>query len=186
MNTFNDPSKLHDPGGSVRWPLPPGMRGSAVFSPCGKYRTCLERDWTAEGEAPRTIMYLGKNPSTADAVTQDPTCQKETSRAQVLGYTRYLKGNVLDYRATDPRDLPQDPALACSDRNLPDLLSMAAESEIIVMVYGRLHPRYAPVVGTIVEAIRNTGKPLFCFGRNQDGSAKHPLYLRNDSPLLPF
>ncbi|PTW44887.1 DUF1643 domain-containing protein [Rhodovulum kholense] len=181
-----DPSSLHDPGGKTRWALPPGMRGSAVFSPCGRYRTRLERDWTPEGQPARTILFCGMNPSTADALVQDNTCAKETRRAAVLGFTRYLKGNVLDYRVTNPKDLPKDPALACSPENLPAILAMAAEAEVVVMAYGRLHPRYAGVVDGIVAALRDSGRPLFCFGKNQDGSAKHPLYLRNDAPLLPF
>ncbi|MCE8420968.1 DUF1643 domain-containing protein [Rhodovulum sulfidophilum] len=181
-----DPSSLHDPGGKTRWSLPPGMRGSAVFSPCGRYRTRLERDWTAAGESPRTILFCGMNPSTADALVQDNTCAKETRRAAALGFTRYLKGNVLDYRVTNPKDLPKDPDLACSPGNLPAILAMAGEAELVVMAYGRLHKRYAGVVGGIIAALRETGKPLYCFGLNQDGSAKHPLYLRNDAPLLPF
>jgi len=181
-----DPSKLHDPGGSTRWALPPGMRGSAVFSPCGRYRMRLERDWTPEGETPRTMMFCGMNPSTADAQVQDNTCAKETNRAMALGFTRYLKGNVLDYRVTNPKDLPKDPALACSPENLPALLDMAEQSEMVVMAYGRLHPRYGDIVAGIVDALRATGKPLLCFGKNQDGSAKHPLYLKKNAPLLPF
>lgn len=186
MTRSSHPASLHDPGGKSRFPLPEGMRGDAVFSQCGRYRQRLERDWTAPAEAPRTIMFCGMNPSTADALVQDNTCARETDRARRLGYTRYLKGNVLDWRATNPRDLPKDPAIACSSANLPALIAMACESELVVMAYGRLHPRYGDVVGQIIAALRDTGRPLVCFGLNQDGSAKHPLYLRKDAPLLPF
>jgi hypothetical protein len=27
---------------------------------------------------------------------------------------------------------------------------------------------------------------LWCFGTNQDGSPKHTLYLRGDTPLIPY
>ena len=181
-----DPAALHDPGGATRWSLPLGMRGDAVFSDCGRYRQRLIRDWTPADAVPRAILFCGMNPSTADALVQDNTCAKETGRAMAMGFTRYLKGNVLDYRVTDPKLLPKDPALACSPANLPAILDMAAEAELVVMAYGRLHPRYAPTVDGIVAALRATGRPLWCFGRNQDGSAKHPLYLRKDAPLVPF
>lgn len=176
----------HDPGGKVRWALPEGMRGDAALSPCGRYRMRLEREWTLPGEARRTILFCGKNPSTADALVQDTTCGRETERARRMGYTRYLKGNVLDWRATNPKDLPKDPEVACSSENLPELLRMAEQAECIVMVYGRLHPRYGAVVERVVGALRATGKPMWCFGRNQDGSAKHPLFLRKDAPLEAF
>ena len=181
-----DPDKLHDPGGKTRIPLSEGMRGDARYSPCGRYRYVLERDWTPEGKTPRTLMFLGHNPSVAGAAYQDPTCARETDRARRLGYTRYFKGNVLDWRATSPRDIPHDPDLACSPGNLPAITDMAEQSEAVVLAHGRVHKRYAEVVALILAALRETGRPLLCLGLNKDGSPKHPLYIRNDAPLIPF
>jgi len=180
------PESRHDPGGKVRLALPGDIRGGARFSSCGRYRQLLERDWTAEGAAPRTLMFVGHNPSTADTTHQDPTCGRETDRARRLGYSRYLKGNVLDWRATSPRDIPHDPALACSPANLPALVEMAAEAEMIVLAHGRVHKRYGEIVARVHDALRRTGRPLTCLGLNKDGSPKHPLYLRKDAPLIAF
>ena len=63
---------------------------------------------------------------------------------------------------------------------------MAQESELIVMAYGRLHKRFQPVVRDVIGAMIASGKPLKCLGLNQDGSAKHPLYLRKDTALMDF
>jgi hypothetical protein len=179
------PEHRHDPGGKVRLRLPEGVTGGATFSECGRYRQALTRDWTPEGARPRTVLFVGMNPSVADADASDPTCHRELSFARDWGYTRYLKGNVLDWRATSPRDLP-GPELACSPANIPALRAMAEEAELIVMAYGKLHARYATLVGEAIATLAATGRPLRCFGRNKDGSAKHPLYLRKDARLVPF
>jgi hypothetical protein len=180
------PEDRHDPGGRVRLRLPEGVRGGATFSDCGRYRQALTRDWTPEGAQPRTVLFVGMNPSVADAGASDPTCHRELSFARDWGYTRYLKGNVLDWRATSPRDLPHEPALACSPANIPALEAMAEEADLIVMAYGRLHPRYAATTRAVLVALAATGRPLKCFGLNKDGSAKHPLYLRRDAALTAF
>ncbi|MBC7163610.1 MAG: DUF1643 domain-containing protein [Roseovarius sp.] len=179
------PEDRHDPGGKVRLRLPEGVTGGATFSPCGRYRQALVRDWTPEGTTPRAVLFVGMNPSVASAEVSDPTCHRELTFARDWGFTRYLKGNVLDWRATAPRDLP-GPDLACSPANIPALVAMANEAELIVMAHGRLPARYLGIVRATTEALRQTGRPLGCFGLNRDGSPRHPLYLRKDAKLLPF
>lgn len=176
----------HDPGGKVRLKLPDGVIGGATISDCGRYRQALTRDWTPEGEAPRAVLFVGMNPSVAAADVSDPTCHRELMFARDWGFTRYLKGNVLDWRATSPKDIPADPALAGSPANIPALVEMANDSELIVMAYGKLHKRFQPVVQEVLRAMADTGRPLRCLGLNKDGSAKHPLYLRKDTPLMDF
>ncbi len=176
----------HDPGGKVRLRLPDGVIGGARFSDCGRYRQALTRDWTPEGDAPRTVLFIGMNPSVADAAASDPTCHRELMFARDWGFTRYLKGNVLDWRATSPKDIPHDPEMACSDQNIPALIQMGHEAELVVLAYGKLHQRFAIVVREVLTAIEATGRPLKCLGLNKDGSAKHPLYLRKDTALQDF
>lgn len=181
-----DPDSLHNPGGKVRLRLPDGVIGGATFSECGRYRQALTRDWTPEGQTPRTILFIGMNPSVAGAEVSDPTCHRELNFARDWGYTRYLKGNMLDWRATSPKDIPHDSAVACSPANIPALEEMAADSETIVLAYGKLHQRFQPIVTDVLRAMADTGKPLVCLGLNKDGSAKHPLYLRKDTQLTAF
>lgn len=177
----------HDPGGRTRLRLPEGVRGAAEFSACGRYRHALRRDWTLPGSGagadPRAILFVGLNPSVADAAASDPTCHRELTFARDWGFSRYLKGNILDWRATSLRDIPHDPQLARSPRNLPVLLGMAAEAEVIVIATGNVHPRFVVIARETHEALSTTGKPLMCLGLNRTGYAKHPLYLRRDSAL---
>lgn len=180
------PQDLHDPGGKVKTKLPAGIRGSAVFSECGKYRSSLTRDWTPEGQAPRTIMFCGMNPSQADDQVSDPTVTREMNFSKSWGYTRYIKVNVLDWRATNPSDLPPDPREACSRENLTAITRHADESEEIVLAFGRMKKIYHPIIDEIVAICRASGKPLVCLGKNADGSAKHPLYLAKTTLRIPF
>lgn len=186
MTTPLDRSASHDPGGKTKLPLPAGVTGGARFSPCGRYRQTLVRDWTPDGKAPRAVLFVGQNPSVADATVSDPTCGRELAFARDWGFTRYLKGNVLDWRATSPADVPRDLSLARSPENLPAILAMAAEAETIVLAYGSLHKRFADAVTETIDVLRETGKPLMCFAKNADGAARHPLYLPRDARLIEF
>ncbi len=176
----------HDPGGKTRLRLPDDVIGDAAFSDCGRYRHWLSRDWTPAGNKARSILFVGLNPSVADAQASDPTCHRELTFARDWGYTRYLKANVLDWRATSPRDIPADPAIACSTENLRTLERLAGEAETIVMASGNVHKRYAELEHKTLSILRMSGKPLMCLGKNKSGAAKHPLYIRKDAPLIPF
>lgn len=167
-------------------PLPGDVAGSARFSVCGRYRLELGRDWTPAGTPPRTILFVGMNPSTAEADMDDPTCAKELRYARRWGYTRYLKGNMIAWRATSPSDIPPDLALAVSPGNLPALLDMAGRSEAILLAYGKLHGRFQGVVQETLAALAGTARPLMCLRVNRDGSASHPLYLNAELDPIPF
>lgn len=179
-------AEAHDPGGKVRLRLPDGVIGGATFSDCGRYRQALTRDWTPEGATRRAVLFIGMNPSVADAEASDPTCHRELMFARDWGFTRYLKGNVLDWRATSPKDIPKEPDLACSAQNIPVLTQMAQEAELVVMAYGKLHKRFDGIVAQVIDAMQAEGHALQCLGLNKDGSAKHPLYLRKDTKLMAF
>lgn len=177
---------LHDPGGKVRITLPDGVIGGATYSSCGRYRQVLTRDWTPEGTEPRTIMFVGQNPSVATAEVSDPTCDREVGFARRWGFTRYVKTNMLDWRATEPKNVPHDPRQACSQENLAAILREVKDAEEVLLAYGKLHKRFAPIVGKTLDALRKTGKPLNCLKLNKDGSAGHPLYISSTTERFPF
>ena len=71
---------MHDPGGSRRFAMLPGVDGKAEFSPCGQYRYWLSRDWgfrRFSGGREPFVLWIGMNPSTAEAEVDDPTIRRE-------------------------------------------------------------------------------------------------------------
>jgi len=187
MTNIVQPQDAHDPGGKVRLKLKGVFSSDAEFSPCGRYRHSLMRDWTKPGDSPRPLLWIGMNPSVADITANDPTVGREVDFTKRWGYSRYFKGNMLDWRATNPKDLPKAATgLACSADNLPALLRMAHDAEAIVLAYGKLPKGFETLVADHIAALRGANKPLWCLGKNADGSAKHPLYLKKTLTPLPF
>lgn len=178
-------ANLHDPGGKVRLRLAEGVRGDAVMSPDGRYRQLMRR-WRGDAFPARYIVFIGMNPSTADATVDDPTCAREWTFAQREGFDAMVKCNVGDYRATDPKALLQPGIVAVSPANLPAIRQAAAGAARVVLCHGKLNKALAPAGRDLVAALRSDGIALWCFGTNADGSPKHPLYLRGDTQLIPF
>lgn len=176
---------LHNPGGKVRLALMPGVNGDASFSHDGRYRQLMRR-WLGDAFPDRYVLFIGMNPSTADATVNDPTCAREWSFTQREGFEAMVKANVGDYRATDPKMLLAPGVQASSPDNLPAIRHQAAGAARVILCHGKLNKALAPAGKALVEALKADGINLWCFGTNGDGSPKHPLYLRGDTPLRPY
>lgn len=176
---------LHDPGGKVRLALMPGVKGDATFSADGRYRQLMRR-WVGDSFPDRYILFIGMNPSTADAAVNDPTCAREWSFTQREGFEAMVKANVGDYRATVPRMLLEPGVVASSPENLPAIREAAAAADKVVVCHGKLNKALAPAGKALIDSLKNDGVTLWCFGQNGDGSPKHPLYLKGDTPLIPY
>lgn len=177
---FGEPD-AHDPGGKVRLKIAAGMTADAVFSSCGQYRHWLSRRWDGGAYA----LWIGMNPSTATAHIDDPTIRREIEFTRRMGLGRYIKTNVMDYRATNPRDLIRI-AEPCSKRNLEEILKLAEGAGRVILAYGSIDTRlkhYAHAVETMLGEIH---LELWCLDTNKDGSPKHPLYVRGDTPIVRY
>ena len=174
----------HDPGGKVRLALPAGVHGDAVFSD-SQHRQIMRR-WTGDRFPERYSLFIGMNPSTADASVNDPTCAREWTFSLREGFTGMMKGNVGDYRATDPKALLVPGVVASSPANLPSLLEAAKGASLVVLCHGRLNRALVEPAQEILAALRAHDIKIMCFGTNADGSPKHPLYLRLDTKLVEY
>ena len=70
------------------------MKKKANISDCGKYRYSLERHW---GEGNKTVIFVGLNPSIADAEIDDPTIRRCINFAKSWGYDRLIMLNISAY-----------------------------------------------------------------------------------------
>lgn len=187
FNLFDLPAGAprHDPGGKVKTALPAGLRGDADFSPCGRYRRRLRR-WVGDTFPDSHMLFIGMNPSTADAGANDPTITREWGFTTREGFDGFVKVNVGDYRATYPSDLLKPGVIACSDENLAVIVSEAQRAARVVACWGKVNRALAAAAGQTVAALRAAGVDLWCFGLNADGSPRHPLFLGRATPLVPF
>jgi len=67
------------------------MLGSAVFSRDGRYRYALRRVWD---DGKPAVLFVGLNPSTADAHRDDATIRRCTRFARDWGFGQLLVGNL--------------------------------------------------------------------------------------------
>jgi hypothetical protein len=149
---------------------PKYLETSADISKDGRYRYWLSRRLSM-GE--RTVVFVGLNPSTADAEQDDPTIRRCVGFARLWGFDWLLMGNLYAYRSTDPQvllriDHPLGPM------NQDALKWMTQRAELVVAAWGRC--RLTPDADTISRSILALGHTR-CLGRNKDGSPKHPLYV---------
>jgi hypothetical protein len=90
---------------------------SARFSACGRYRWWLERCW--DSRLP-TLLFIGLNPSRADAERDDPTLRRLQSFARAWGFGRLEVVNLFARVAASPALLRRcvDPVGPDNDRQL--------------------------------------------------------------------
>ena len=166
--------------------------GDAAFSDCGRYRYRLDRWWNYGAGI---LIFIGLNPSTADAEKDDPTCAKEIRWAQREGYCHYVKLNLCAWRATNPRDMRQQGRAAIGPRNWEHIAeavreAQAVESNKVVLAWGAGSGPgdYAHLYRHVamVDLLRHLGSDLMCFGHTKDGYPRHPCRMSNDSRMIRY
>jgi hypothetical protein len=156
-----------------------GLSRSAEVSDCGRYRYWLRRAWQHGGDG-RVVCFVMLNPSTADALVDDPTIRRCLGFAQAWGFSTLSVRNLFALRATDPKELltADDPVGPYGDAEL----AAAVTADVVVCAWGAKVP-----FGRDKRALELLGdKPLFCLGTTASGAPRHPLYLSKDAPLIPY
>ncbi|MDX1418627.1 MAG: DUF1643 domain-containing protein [Rubricoccaceae bacterium] len=148
--------------------------GGAEFSRCGRYRYLLTRTWDPARER---VVFIGLNPSTADATRDDPTIRRIVGFARRWGAGGVDVLNLFAYRATDPRAMKAaaDPVGPENDRYLAAYAGCAAVTVAAWGVHGAHRGR--------AEAVAAWLGDLRCLGTTRAGHPRHPLYLRRNTPL---
>lgn len=155
---------------------------TAVISECGAYRYHLTR---VLGAGHGAVVFIGVNPSTADATTDDATVRKWIGFTRRWGFGVMQVGNLFAYRATDVRQLGKvpDPIGPENDRYLRALLDQAT---LVVPCWGsqaKLPARARMRIEAVRELLCESGRPVKVLGLTTSGDPRHPLFLGYETPL---
>ena len=138
------------------------------------------------------MPWICLNPSTADAVTDDPSIRRMRGFAKREGCGGICVLNLYAVRSPDPSvlrhhgrfhpDLP-DPVGPDNDKWLSILADWALGEVPVVAAWGA-----NPIAVSRATAVMKllAGVPLACLGVTATGAPRHPLYVRADAPLIPW
>ncbi|MDB5149205.1 MAG: hypothetical protein JWQ57_3225 [Mucilaginibacter sp.] len=152
-----------------------GYNNGAKFSECGKHRLVLWRIWD---DIKPLVMFIGLNPSTANATVDDPTIRRVRAMANSWGYGGVYMLNLFTFISTDPAKLNIEFG------NHPDsdfYLEITADIvEKIVCAWGNfeVHGRDKKVKGMFNR--------VYALHINNNGSPKHPLYVKANTELINY
>ena len=125
------------------------------------------------------------NPSTADETVDDPTVKKEIGFSQRWGYGKYIKTNVTPYRSTNPNNIDYKSLNEFAYENLITILDWARCVDCVVACWGN-NEGLKEWADQVYRALIIQKTEIFCLGKNNNGSPKHPLYLKNQSTLVKY
>lgn len=152
------------------------MTKGAKFSDCGKYRYVLHRIWD---ESLPLAMCIGLNPSTANAESDDPTIRRLISLLTGRGYGGLYMTNLFGFISPYPEDLR-----ACPDPvkdNDDWLLDTYNKCDDVIFCWGNFSQATYRA-----QKITLRYKDALCFGKNANGTPKHPLYLGKKTALYKY
>lgn len=132
---------------------------------------------------PPFALFVGMNPSTAEADVDDPTIRRDLEFCRAWGLRGYVKANVGDYRATKPKMLSAPGVVAVSPENIPIVLATAKRAERVVMAFGVPPKPLIAAAEQITHELVRAGHELLCLGKTAAGWPRHTLYLLGETPL---
>jgi len=156
---------------------------SATFSKCGLYRYDLRRIWRPDA---RPLLWIMLNPSTADAVVDDPTVKRCTRFAVQWGHGGIVVCNLFAFRSTKPEGLLTVDDPVGLDKNDEVIAREAAEAYQVVVAWGS-HGDFMGRGRQVYELIREkVGRSPLCLGTTKAGEPRHPLYVPKTKELRLF
>lgn len=157
----------------------------AVFDEEHHYRYLLWRTWNRSVTGNRILGFVMLNPSTADAMEDDPTIRRCIGFAKSNGFDGILVANVFALRATNPDELcvHENPV---GEGNTLALRAMAQFSHEVIAAWGtnkalKLDDQGNFAGNVLLSELLPSQKRLLCLGRTSNGSPRHPLYIRADT-----
>jgi len=151
----------------------------AFISPDGLYRYWLWRHW---GKGVRRVLFIMLNPSTADALIDDPTIEACIAFAMLWDFDGLEVCNAFAFRATKPIELQRavDPV---GMFNNGWIIDRANHAELIVCAWGN-HATFNGRNRVMLELLKSY--PLHTLRISKDGHPGHPLYIARNTPLVSY
>ena len=149
---------------------------SAVISLCEKYRYTLSRIWN---ENKYYVNFVGLNPSTADAMNDDPTVRRCIAFAEKWGYGGIVITNLFALRATDPKVMMayENPVGIDNEKWLREV---AREAGLVIVAWG-VNGNHLNRDNEVLPMLNSPS----CLDITKGGYPKHPLYIKADTnPIL--
>jgi len=145
------------------------MHRSAEISRDGRYRYMLRRVWD---DTRPTVLFVGLNPSTADAARDDPTIRRCMRFASDWGFGQLIVANLFAFRTSSPRLLRRVRA-PIGPHNDRWLRRLTAEAEATVVAWGN----HGTFLGRDQQVLELLADPR-CLDVTKRGQPRHPLYVR--------
>ena len=151
---------------------------TAWLSSCERYRHTLGRHWDREKGY---VLFVGLNPSTADADKDDPTIRRCLRFARDWGYGGIEMCNLFDWRSTDPKKL-MGREFTVSEYNDPCLRVRVAEARLVIAAWGKV-PWADARIEQVFRTVFSEEKRWECLGlcKVAEGQMqtypRHPLYV---------
>lgn len=159
---------------------------SAIFSECGMYRYRLDRQI---GDALKTVVFIGINPSIANEVDNDKTVNRMLSFAKGNGAGKVIVANVFSLISTDINGLRTDIPLRGDEHDFY-FREIISEADILIPCWGRrekLRVSNSLFLDDCMNLLLSTGKPVLCLGKTKSGKDPlHPLRLRLGAQLMKW
>ena len=169
----------------------------AAFSPCGHYRWMLRRSirMPSRDDPCKLLLFVGLNPSLADAGRDDPTLRRLQGFARDWGYHQLVVLNVFGRISPSPRALRRcdDSVGLDTDPVLNSWFQSWSRSPTCDLWLGwgeagSLYRRDDQVLTMLATALalRFQGAPPLVIGTTRSGQPRHPLYVAAGSRLFPW
>tara|TARA_E500000075_G_scaffold101789_1_gene93658 strand:- start:377 stop:829 length:453 start_codon:yes stop_codon:yes gene_type:complete len=145
----------------------------AKFCEAKKNRYFLKRKWN---NSKGLLLYIMLNPSLADEKKDDPTIRRLINFTKKFDYGGFLVGNIFTIITPNPKEL--DKSKGMSDKNFEEIIKLVNKVDQIVYAWG-----------SSIEEPQLLKKIVLspkCFGKNLNGTPKHPLYLPSQTKLINF
>ena len=145
----------------------------AKFSIDKKHRYDLSRHWDLSKS---DILFIMLNSSIANEDIDDPTIKRLISFTREFKHGGFFVANLFTY--ITPYSKTLDTSIGLTKLNLKTIKNLVNKVDEVIYAWGNSIKE--------PQELKNLVKNPKCFGKNLNGTPKHPLYLSSNSKLIKF